>query len=465
MSPPAATAHTTSPTNRGPDQLLTLPPSYYVPANSAACLQFASRLRGSTNNQVAEVHISADDGQTWNTEFAQLGESGTQGESAFSTKTVDLSSYARSTIRVRFAYRVVDLGSFVIGPQSFVGWLFDNVQLSGVKTATVQQSSAHQSGVQFNYTATSTGAKALQARGAFYGTYPMEWGPALEVNADAGNGSGSGGGNTGGTSRIINLSVRANAASGVDGLNVGMVVGGSGSKSLLMRVVGPTLGQAPFNLPGTAPDPALQVFTNGSVVAENDNWSNALTANFNAVGAFALVNGSKDAALLTSLPNGPHPALVNTKGQSGVVIVEAYDTQDVTSGTARLINVSARNRVGTGSDVLIAGFVIGGNANKTVLIRGVGATLGQAPFNLPGVLANPQLVVKPLGSDTVVASNDNWNNNTQIASVASTLGAFALSSTSDAAVLVTLAPGGYTATVSGVNDTTGIAIVEIYEVD
>lgn len=267
------------------------------------------------------------------------------------------------------------------------------------------------------------------------------------------------------TSRIVNMSVRSVSGTGANALNVGMVLGGTGEKSLLVRVVGPTLGE--LGVSGVVADPGLQLFRSegGSNVslAENDNWGsgNSLTNLFSSLGAFAL-SSNLDAALSTTLATGVYPVVVDTKGSSGVVLVEAYDTEAVITGTARFVNVSARSQVGTGGDVLVAGFVIGGTGNKTLLIRGVGATLGD--FGVPDILQDPQLVVRNSGDNSIVAQNDNWDNDASITSTAGTLGAFALSSTDDAAVLVTLPPGVYTATVSGVGDTTGIALVEVYEV-
>jgi len=267
------------------------------------------------------------------------------------------------------------------------------------------------------------------------------------------------------TSRIVNMSVRSVSGTGASALNVGMVLGGTGEKPLFVRVVGPTLGE--LGVPGVVADPGLQLFRregqdNVSVTA-NDNWGSgvSLADLFSRLGAFPL-RSNLDAAISTTLTTGVYPVVVDTKGSSGVVLVEAYDTEAVFVGTARFVNVSARSQVGTGGDVLVAGFVIGGTGNKTLLIRGVGGTLGD--FGVPDVLADPQLVVRHSGSNTIVAQNDNWNDDAAITLTANTLGAFALGSTSDAAVLVMLPPGVYTATVSGVNETTGIALVEVYEV-
>ncbi len=453
------------------NEILTLPETYYVPANGSANLNYRSRLGFATTGQVTRVQVSTNDGGSWVTLAEQAGNGGAS-ESSYQSKSLSLASFAGKTIQVRFGY-------FHTGGSAFnqtdpnVGWLIDDIAFDNVQLATVETQSSHTTGSTFAYTASSTGDKGLQARGAFFNTYAMGWGTLLAVTADSGTGSGSGGGGGGGgsgggsnTSRIVNMSVRSISGTGAEALNVGMVVGGTGTKDLLIRVVGPTLGA--LGVTGVVPDPRLQLFRqeNGAnvSVATNDNWGSGTTLRdlFASLGAFAL-SSNLDAAYTSSLSTAVYPVIVDTKGSTGVVLVEAYDTESVTSGSARLVNVSARSQVGTGGDVLVAGFVIGGTGNKTLLIRGVGATLGD--FGVPSVLANPQLIVRNSNTSAIVAENDNWNNDAAITARAQTLGAFPLSSTADAAVLVTLAPGVYTATVSGVNNTTGIALVEVYEVE
>src|SRR5690606_13836557 len=197
--------------------------------------------------------------------------------------------------------------------------------------------------------------------------------------------------------------------------------GGSGNKPILVRVIGPTLGG--FGVAGVAPDPAFDVITGGTVTANNDNWAPALAATFDSVGAFPLNADSADAALAHNLPGGPHSVRLYSKGQNGIVLVDAYDLEAVDSGPARLVNVSARNQIGTGGNVLVAGFVIGGSGGKTVLIRGVGATLGD--FGVNAVLANPVLEVhrQITGGSELVAQNDDWNGHAEIATVAQCVGA------------------------------------------
>jgi hypothetical protein len=267
----------------------------------------------------------------------------------------------------------------------------------------------------------------------------------------------TGGGGTGSvtTSRLSNLSVRAAMGAGQT-LIVGFAVSG-GSRPLLIRGVGPTLSG--FGVPGTMADPRIELYNDATVVAQNDNWGStaALTAAFNSVGAFALMPNSLDAALLQTVDGSRTVQLKGTG--AGVALVELYDTG--TGNTPRLVNVSARNQVGTGDNILIFGFVIDGTGTKRVLIRGVGPTL--TAFGLTGVLADPRFEVLRSGSTTPVITNDNWD--ASLAATFTAVGAFQLTAGSrDAALVTSLEPGAYTVQVSGVNNGTGEALVEIYEV-
>ena len=270
--------------------------------------------------------------------------------------------------------------------------------------------------------------------------------------------------------RLTNLAIRTNAGTGAQTLIVGVVVGGAnttGTKPLLIRGVGPTLGV--FGVPGFLVDPTLSVFSGTTVVSSNDNWNGdaQITAIGTQVGAFAYgTTTSRDAALYSSaLIDGPYTVQISgVGGTTGITLAEIYDATPVNVflvSTPRLINVSARTQVGTGADILIAGFTIGGITPKTLLIRAVGPTLGV--FGVTGVLTDPRLDL--YSGANVINSNDNWGGGAAITAAATSVGAFALDGASrDAVLLVTLAPGSYTAQVSGVNNTIGVALVEIYDV-
>jgi arabinan endo-1,5-alpha-L-arabinosidase len=267
--------------------------------------------------------------------------------------------------------------------------------------------------------------------------------------------------------RIANFSVRSVA--GMDGrpLIVGFVVSGS-SKDLLVRGIGPELSE--FGVTGAMSDPAMAVWAKvndvDTVVAQNDDWGSAggaavLAPVFDAVGAFELLDpASKDSALLATV-DGARTAHVNGTS-AGIVLVECYDTA-VEQG-ARLVNLSARNFAGTDDRTLIAGFVVSGNVPKRMLVRGIGPTL--AEYEVPGVLADPRVAIyaKVGDQDVIVASNDDWSDEPGAAAAIAAAGAFPLQSGSlDAALVVTLPAGVYTAHVSGVGGTTGEALVEVYE--
>lgn len=266
-------------------------------------------------------------------------------------------------------------------------------------------------------------------------------------------------------SRLMNVSVRSAAGTGEQTLIVGFRIEGTGTKRVLLRGVGPTLAQ--LNVLGALADPQLKLFDSAGVQTnQNDDWGGGadLVAAFTQVGAFALPAASKDAALLLALPAGPNTAHVTSTSGGGVALIEAYDA-DTGLPTARLINISARTQVGLGENILIAGFVIDGTASKTVLIRGVGPGLVQFGLSATAVLTDPQLRLFS-GAGQSLQENNDWGGGADLTSAFARVGAFALPATTskDAALLVTLSPGGYTAQVSGTGNTTGVALIEVYEV-
>lgn len=267
------------------------------------------------------------------------------------------------------------------------------------------------------------------------------------------------------SSHLANLSTRGSVATGDDILIAGFAVSGPGAKTVLLRGIGP--GLAAFGVPGSLENPRLALFdANGTKLAENDDWG-ADTTGVTAVlfvelGAFPLAANSADAALLTTVNPGAYTVqLSGVRDATGLGLIEIYEHG---TGSARLVNLSSRLIVGADAAAGIAGFVVSGPGPKKLLIRGIGPAL--ARFGATSVLADPVLTVSdPAG--TVVAANDNWSaasNAAEIAAAATTVGAFTLPADSkDAAVLLTLPPGAYTASVSGASGTRGVALIEIYE--
>jgi hypothetical protein len=274
---------------------------------------------------------------------------------------------------------------------------------------------------------------------------------------------------------LSNLSARAEVGTGGNIIFGGFEIGpfgGSGQLPVLIRASGPALVQ--FGVPGTLPDPQLQLFNAAdAVLATNDGWAGdaTVTATASAVGAFPWTStSSHDSALVETLATGGYTAQVaGQSGDTGDALVEIYDASPAgsfTTGGTRLTNLSARVDVGTGANILEAGFVIAGNSALTVLIRASGPAISVAPFNVGGTLSDPQLTLQNPANGSVYAQNISWGGNAEISSTAATVGAFAWSvpGSHDSALVITLPPGNYTAAAAGTSGDSGVAIVEVYEV-
>ena len=275
--------------------------------------------------------------------------------------------------------------------------------------------------------------------------------------------------------RLVNLSARAEVGTGGNIIFGGFAIGPqgtAGAEPVLIRASGPAL--AAFNVPGVLADPQLQLFSSADAVLDtNDGWAGntAIAATAASVGAFTWTSPtSHDSALDLSLSGGSYTAQVSGQsGDTGVALVEIYDaTPAGTFNTSlpRLINLSARVDVGTGANILEAGFVIGGSSALTVLIRASGPAIAAAPFDVPGTLADPQLTLQDQATGAVYAENTSWGGDSEISGTAASVGAFtwAVPSSHDSALLITLPPGNYTAAAAGTSGDTGVALVEVYAV-
>lgn len=272
-------------------------------------------------------------------------------------------------------------------------------------------------------------------------------------------------------SRLVNLSIRSSAGSGDNTLIVGIVIGGAGAngtKPILARGIGPALGE--FGVTGFLTDPVMAIFSGSTKISENDNWGGlpAVVSASTQVGAFALSGSTtRDAAIYdTAMAPGSYSIQISGVGTaSGAVLAEVYDATPAGSFSAfttRLVNASARTQVGTGDNILIAGFAISGDTAKSVLVRAVGPTLTQ--FGVGGTLSDPQLKLFD-SSGRQIAENDDWGGTTTLSGAFGSVGAFSLSAGSkDAALVASLSPGSYTAQVSGAAGGTGVALVEVYEI-
>jgi hypothetical protein len=274
-------------------------------------------------------------------------------------------------------------------------------------------------------------------------------------------------------SRLSNISILTALSLPGDRFTLGYVVGGAGTtgtKPLLLRAAGPSL--AALGATGEIADPKLELFAGSLRAEENDDWggATALSEAFARVGAFPYsAASSRDAAAIVSRAPGNNSMRVSGAGDAiGLVLAEIYDATPATAfgaATPRLINVSVLHQITAG---LTAGFVIAGNGSKTILIRAAGPTLGAAPFDLSGTVADPQLNL--YFGDALLSSNDDWETSSdsdttranRLLAAFARVGAFRFpSGAKDAALLVTLQPGNFTVEVTGA---TGLALLEIYEV-
>ena len=262
--------------------------------------------------------------------------------------------------------------------------------------------------------------------------------------------------------RLVNLSTRAQVGTGANIMITGFVVQEGAPKKILIRAVGPRLSA--FGVTGVLADPKIGLYnSSGALVLENDNWSTDDTATMAAVGAFSLIAGARDAALVATLSPGAYTAQVSgVNNTTGVALLEIYDV----TGSARLLNLSTRALVGSGSNTFFSGLVVasGGGARR-VLIRAAGPAL--TAFGVAGAISDPALaVLDSAGRQIANGANDNWETAgaTALSAAFVQAGAFPFQAGSkDAAILVDLLPGNYTIQVNGMAGATGAALVEIYD--
>jgi hypothetical protein len=282
-------------------------------------------------------------------------------------------------------------------------------------------------------------------------------------------------------SRYTSLATRGVSESGDNVLIPGFVIQGTGTKTMLIRAAGASLGNPPFGITGVLPDPRMTLSRFDSMLSQyvpidfNDNWGdNANVAEIIQKSAelFAFeLTAAEDSALLVDLAPGQYTVTTDdVSGASGIAIVELWEADSGTP-TANLTSISTRGVSGPGNDVMIPGFVISSEGPKTVLIRVVGPKL--ADFAVSGAMADPNLTLfkhDPVtGVGTAIFTQDDWGDNPDSAytvQVSQQVFAFALNANSaDASVVMTLPPGVYSVhggSADGVS--AGVVLVEVYNV-
>ena len=234
----------------------------------------------------------------------------------------------------------------------------------------------------------------------------------------------------------------------------GIIITAGGAKRVLLRAIGPSL--ASFGVTDPLPDPILELHAgDGTLITTNDNWKDSPEMmDIDATGLAP--SNDLESAIIRTLDPGLYTAVVNGKnGATGVGLVEAYDLD--LGATSQLGNLSTRGFVGTGTNVMIGGFILGGGGKDvSVVVRALGPSL--TPFGVTGALADPTLELHD-ENGALIQSNDNWKDTQQ-----TEIEATGLQPTNDmeSAIFRTLAPGAYTAIVAGKDDLTGVALVEVY---
>jgi hypothetical protein len=222
-------------------------------------------------------------------------------------------------------------------------------------------------------------------------------------------------------------------------------------------------------------NPTLELHdATGALIASNDNWQTTIIGGIITGDQRGDIRGSghaprdgRESAIIAELRSGNYTAIVRGVNDiTGVALVEAYDLSPEANST--LGNISTRSFVQTGDNVLIGGFIVQGTQPKRVIVRGIGPELAAPPFNIPNALANPTLELHN-ATGALIASNDNWQLTiiggiiTSDHSVEIRQSGHAPGNPLESAIIADLPPGNYTAIVRGMNNTTGVALVEVYD--
>jgi hypothetical protein len=230
----------------------------------------------------------------------------------------------------------------------------------------------------------------------------------------------------------------------------GFIVTGDADKNILIRALGPSLAGA--GVPKVLRDPELELYdSSGTLLDQNANWTTLPPGTFPVE---LQPIEPLEAVISASLPPGNYTAVLRGEGgTTGVALCELYDLSPTASSVR---NISTRGQVGVGDDVMIGGFIIGGTAPTQVIVRAIGPSLVAA--GVTGELVDPVLELH--NSDgSLIFRNDNWRDDQEQQIIDTTIPPL---DDRESAIVATLPPGAYTAIVGGTNDSTGVALVEVY---
>lgn len=252
---------------------------------------------------------------------------------------------------------------------------------------------------------------------------------------------------------LLNVSTRVRVQSGTAVMIGGFIISGDLPKLVALRAIGPSLADA--GVTDVLSDPVLELYdSTGSLIAQNDNCS---TLAPDRIPAGLSPQSGRESFISATLSQGSYTAILRgANGAIGVGLIELYDLDPASS---RISNISTRAEVGSGSEAMIGGFIIGGDDPTTVIVRAVGPSL--AASNIPNPLANPMLDLYD-SEGSLIFSNDDWRS-TQAQQI--TESGLAPSDDREAAIVATLLPGSYTAMVHDAASAQGVALVEVYNLD
>ncbi len=256
----------------------------------------------------------------------------------------------------------------------------------------------------------------------------------------------------------LNISTRLGVGTGDDAMIGGFIVTGNTSKPVLIRGLGPSLSN--FGLTGLLLDPALELRgANGSVLFQNDNWKDAQRSEIE--GTPFEPGDDRESVIIAFLPPAAYTAVLTGANQTtGLGLLEIYDLDQAVD--SQLANISTRGFVGAENNVMIGGFILGGNppqaGSTRVAVRGLGPSVVQ--FGLGNLLADPTIELHDANGATLIA-NDNWTDDPASAALLSANG-LAPADANESAIFTTLPPGQFTAILAGQNGGTGLGIIEVY---
>jgi hypothetical protein len=272
-------------------------------------------------------------------------------------------------------------------------------------------------------------------------------------------------------STLGNVSTRAFVQTGDNVMIGGFIVEGTQTKRVIIRAIGPELTQ--YGVPNALANPTLELHdATGALIASNDNWQTTIIGGIITSDQVAAISASgyapddfRESAMIVTLPPGNYTAIVRgVANMTGVALAEVYDLSPAPN--SKLGNVSTRSFVQTGDNVMIGGVIVQGTEPKRVIIRAIGPELTQ--YGVPNALADPTLELHD-STGALIGSNDNWQHTIiggiitedQVRDIQNS--GHAPGDPSESAIIANLPPGNYTAIVRGVNNTTGVALVEVYD--